>query len=282
MERWPNFFIVGVPRAGTTSLHNYLKAMPGIFMSPIKEPNFFDDTTISNDHRQNPMRPKEKYLELFKDAKDEKILGESSIFYLPDPDVPKKIHKIIPNAKILISLRDPANRVFSHYLLHVKHQRASISFHDWMMDEIKNGTDLNNFPDIGIRRGLYSSDIVRFVDVFGKENVKVLLFEEWTLNIKDTINEILKFLDLDYQIIKFDDTTYNRIMMKKNHNATKGKIVRRKYSNSITVPEANTINKKNVNMSKLYKVVLSTISDNVIKIFAAKAINKRMNGNIIK
>ena len=66
-NNWPNFFIVGAPRSGTTSLYNYLKTVPEVFMSPVKEPGYF----IPNDFRGFT---EESYLQLFKDVKDEKIL----------------------------------------------------------------------------------------------------------------------------------------------------------------------------------------------------------------
>ena len=113
MERWPNFFIVGAPKAGTTSLHEYLSNIPGIFMSAEKEPNYFSMTVISKDDQSaNPIRDKKKYLELFKNAKDEKIIGESSPNYLSDPEAPNLIHQVSPDAKILISLRDPVEQAF--------------------------------------------------------------------------------------------------------------------------------------------------------------------------
>ena len=117
MDRWPNFFIVGADKAGSSSLYSYLKEIPEIFMSPIKEPNYFSVKTISQNGLLNTIRDKKKYLALFKNVKDEKIFGEASSSYLADPEAPNLIHQVSPRAKILISLRDPAERIFSHYLM---------------------------------------------------------------------------------------------------------------------------------------------------------------------
>ena len=65
METWPNFFIVGAPKAGTSSLYAYLKDIPGIYMSPIKEPNYFSAATIPATSSFGPIRDKKKYLSLF-------------------------------------------------------------------------------------------------------------------------------------------------------------------------------------------------------------------------
>jgi len=56
MERWPNFFIVGAEKAGTSSLYAYLNQAPGIFMSNIKEPNYFSIKTFSNNHPLKQLR----------------------------------------------------------------------------------------------------------------------------------------------------------------------------------------------------------------------------------
>ena len=109
---WPNFFIVGAAKAGTTSLYQYLKQIPGIYMSPVKEPHYFSRRVIPDDHHYRPIRDKEKYLSLFKKVNNEKVVGEASPTYLRDPEAPRLIHQVSPNARILISLRDPIERPF--------------------------------------------------------------------------------------------------------------------------------------------------------------------------
>ena len=87
-ECWPNFFIVGAPKAGTTSLYWYLRNITGIYMSSIKEPNYFSIKVRPKDYFLRPIRDKRKYLNLFKDVIDEKIIGEASPSYLRDPEAP--------------------------------------------------------------------------------------------------------------------------------------------------------------------------------------------------
>jgi len=119
MEHWPNFFIVGAPRAGTSSLWEYLKAHDEIFMSTLKEPNFFHNVLLKN-KPQYSISNKKKYLNLFKDVKNEKAIGEASTTYLHDPDSAQLIHAVVPKARIIIILRNPIDRAFSHYSFHVK------------------------------------------------------------------------------------------------------------------------------------------------------------------
>ena len=90
MDIWPNFFIVGAQKAGSTSLYEYLKNMPEIYMSPIKEPSFFSVKIIPENHPQEAIRDKKEYLKLFEKVKDEKIIGEASPTYLADPEAPNR------------------------------------------------------------------------------------------------------------------------------------------------------------------------------------------------
>ena len=72
MDIWPNFFIVGATKAGTTSLYEYLRTILKIYMSPIKEPNYFNHVAVPNDDPIKFMiRDKKKYLELFKNVKND-------------------------------------------------------------------------------------------------------------------------------------------------------------------------------------------------------------------
>ena len=93
MERWPNLFIVGAPKAGTTSLYHYLNQAPEIYMSPIKEPNYFSAKTMGDKHPVKPIRNKKKYQHLFENDKNSKYIGEASPTYLDDPEAPFLIHE---------------------------------------------------------------------------------------------------------------------------------------------------------------------------------------------
>jgi len=68
MQKWPNFFIVGAPRAGTSSLYAYLKKIDGVYMSPVAEPHYFSPVTADLVHLEKT-REENHYLTLFKDAK---------------------------------------------------------------------------------------------------------------------------------------------------------------------------------------------------------------------
>ena len=107
--RWPNLFVVGAPRAGTTSLYHYLRQHPEIYMSPLKEPHFFSH---SNPQSDTVVKHQDAYLRLFDAARGEKLRGEASPAYLADPDAPARIKDASPEAKIVAVLREPVSRAF--------------------------------------------------------------------------------------------------------------------------------------------------------------------------
>jgi len=207
MELWPNFYIVGAPKAGTSSLYVYLNSHPQIFMSPIKEPNYFSSATFPDDHPIKPIRDKKKYLKLFEKAKNKKIFGEATPTYLEDPKAAELIHQISPNAKILISLRDPIERLFSNYLMSQRYGTIKSSFHDVLLKNINYHEDKNN--DLRLERGLYSENVKRYIDTFGKEQVKIIIFEEFVKDTTATMEEILKFLGVSYDALDLKSEIFN-------------------------------------------------------------------------
>jgi len=206
-EVWPNFFIVGPPKTGTTSLYEYLKKVPEIYMSRIKEPTYFSSATVPKDDPViRPIRNKEEYLNLFKDGNCQKIRGEASATYFSDPKAPIIISKIIPEAKILVSLRDPVERGLSHYRNHI--EKFGISFHDKIKKEMNEKSEYCR-PNVVLRNGLYNECLKRFLDVFGTKQVKIIIFEEWILEPKNVVEEILQFLGINYKMNEFQNEVHN-------------------------------------------------------------------------
>jgi len=207
MERWPNFFIVGAPKAGTTSLYEYLKDVPGIYFPSIKEPSYFSYLFKSHKPlRKSVIRNKDEYLKLYQDAKEEKILGDASPAYLSVPGVAQEIYNKIPDAKILISLRDPVERFFSAYLMHYRLGNFQLSFHA-QLENVMNDKDGLGFQ---LRyRGLYFEGVKRYLDIFSPKHVKIIIFEEWVKNPKNVITEILKFLEVEGLVYNLVEEVHN-------------------------------------------------------------------------
>jgi len=194
MEKWPNFFVVGASKTGTTSLYAYLKDTPGVYMSPVKEPRYFN-SNIPEPYLSR-ISDEAKYLKLFQDVKDEKAIGEASPTYLRDPASAELIHSVVPQARIIILLRDPIERAFSHYLMLMSQGIEKKSFRETIqrsLDKRKKGiTDYNACLD----PGLYANQVRRFLGVFGPNQVKIIIFEEFIQDPKKIVKQVLEFLEI--------------------------------------------------------------------------------------
>ena len=197
-EKWPNFFIVGTAKAGTTSFYEYLKHIPGVFMPARKEPYFFVNEVLRKD-TTNPASTKKEYLNLFKNVKDEVAIGESSL-YLWYPESASRIYEVVPRARIIIILRNPIERAFSHHTMSLRDRLAEGSFHEALMTQRsrieKNNRNVPHF----LKLSFYFDDVKRFIDIFGKDQVKIILFENFAKDEKKTLKQVLQFLDIKYDV----------------------------------------------------------------------------------
>jgi len=224
MHRWPNFFIAGAPKAGTSSLCAYLQAVPGIYMSKIKEPNYFSRVIVPDAHPVRPVRDEREYLQLFAEAGDARIVGEASPTYLADPEAPRLIRNAVPHAKVLVSLRDPVERAYSHYLMMLNNGTARGTF----LDEIKRGLALGGNRSLALLRadvGLYSAQVERFRSGFQDSQFKILVFEEFSVDVAGSLQQVLEFLGVEPPSNALAGPTY------REYSVVRGPLVRYLFGN---------------------------------------------------
>lgn len=201
MPAYPNLFIVGAQKAGTTSLHDQLGRHPEIFMSPDKEPRFFNALA---DGRAGP-DAEERYLALFEEGADHPVRGEASVQYLHHPEVPELIDDRVPDARILVSLRDPIQRAYSNYWRKVAAGTEEAGFAeavDREIEAVEAGAPLESMTPGARRRGyldrsLYAEPLERYLDAFGHDRVHVVLLADLRDDPVGTLEGILAFLDVD-------------------------------------------------------------------------------------
>jgi hypothetical protein len=207
----PNLFIVGHPRSGTSSLHYYLNQHPDIFMTAIKEPNYFakDFHEESDRFHQKalyfPFRTEKTYLRLYKNWTTEKIAGEASATSLYSQIAAKEMHRLNETSKVIMSFREPVEFLYSY------HSTAIFSLGEDVKDfkqalgiepERKKGHYLSKrvitpswlfyFQFID-----YSQQLKRFTSLFGKDQIKVLIFNDFKMDTAKIYRELLNFLDVD-------------------------------------------------------------------------------------
>jgi hypothetical protein len=214
-------FIVGAPKSGTTSLHYYLNEHPEILMSSVKEPDFFSDKEIVDQglyYGTSRINTSQKYHNLFSDNKDEKIFGESSVSYLFYPEVPKRIKEYNTEAKIIIMLRNPVDRAFSHYLMDFRLGLLSDRFED--VFNKKEGLKFQQY----FLLGNYYSQVKRYFDEFSKENVHIIWYSDFKKDAEKEVQKVFNFISVDFNYKVNFENVHNSFSMPKN------KIIRKIYS----------------------------------------------------
>ncbi|MGB0757582.1 MAG: sulfotransferase family protein [Patescibacteria group bacterium] len=166
-----NFIGVGAARSGTTWLAKCLDEHPSICVSRPKEVNFFNETYpfYRQEDSTNYPRGLSWYEKHFNHCSKDSLKGEFSVIYLADEQAPRRIKETYPECKIIICLRNPIDKVLSHIALKKSHTFQIIGNSP---DEI-----ISNHPEL-IKNGLYSEHIKRYIDVFGKSSVHIILFDD--------------------------------------------------------------------------------------------------------
>ena len=196
----PNLLIVGAAKSGTTSLHNYLKQHPDIFMTDHKEPHFLINNEIGVNRIPNGISKYKDYLTLFKDAKNYQYRGESSAMYLQFPEISiKNIKKHLDDdVRIIIMLRNPIERAFSGYQ-HVKRYNMleKLEFSE-AIDVCENRyfTNTNCTPASRyLNIGLYYNMVKKFQENFGNRT-HVIMYDDFIDDTQKELSNVFNFLDL--------------------------------------------------------------------------------------
>lgn len=189
----PNLFIGGAQKSGTTSLHYFLGKHPDIFIPNIPEElHFFD---IDENYAQGL----DWYLDYFSEWQGESIIAQTSPLYLYQPEVPQRIYQFNPEAKFIFILRNPIERAYSHYWNSVRYGYEYLSFEEALIEEeerIKQNSDFRRKYSY-IDRGKYTEQILRFLELFPRENILILLFDDLRRSYLDIGSFCSYFLDVD-------------------------------------------------------------------------------------
>ncbi len=198
IKNLPNLLIVGAAKSGTTSLHNYLKQHPDIFMTAHKEPHFLINNEIGVKRVHKAVTDIKNYQAMFDGAGNYKYRGESSVMYLAFPDIAvRNIRKYLPeDVRIIIMLRNPIERAFAGYLHNVRYNPSENLSFDLAIKASEERYHKNSdiTPDMRyLYTGMYSSQIKKYKDEFG-DNVHIIIYDDFVMNIEKSIRSVFDFL----------------------------------------------------------------------------------------
>jgi len=196
--RKPDFFLVGAPKCGTTAMYRFLSQHPDIFVPPAKEVHFFG-TDLYSPHYSRDLQ---KYLTLFASAKNEKRVGEGSVWYLYSKLASQEIKEFSPSAGILIMLRNPVDMIYSlhSHRLYINSEDIE-DFAEALKaeEERKQGLRLpaNPYPVAGLfyrEVGKYTDQVKRYFAAFGRDQVKIILYDDFKADPVRACQEVFSFL----------------------------------------------------------------------------------------
>ncbi len=199
----PNFIIVGAGKCGTTALNHYLEQHPDIYMSPVKEPNFFalegetfpttEEDPLQQFNFPTAVTERSAYEQLFEGVTNEQAIGEVSPLYLYSKRAPYAIKQRIADAKIIVMLRDPVERLYSRYMhLARENRQPSKTFEDALTGN-KIWWERNDL----IKEGFYALHWAPYQDLFPPEQLKVCFYEDFVNRPDETLADIFEFLGVD-------------------------------------------------------------------------------------
>ena len=192
----PNFLIIGAMKSGTTALYYYLEQHPEIYMSPVKEPNFFSSQEQEN--AADAVTNIGTYQHLFRGGSGKKAIGEASHSYLYEPRAAAEIRRYVPEAKLIAILRNPIDRAYSHFLHMVRSGTEHLDdFAQALQEEEEVGIYKERTFQDYIGRGLYYDQLKRYFGTFPREQVRVYLYEDLSDAPISTVQDAFGFLKVD-------------------------------------------------------------------------------------
>lgn len=209
-KRTVNFVICGTQKGGTTALYAYLREHPEVCMANKKEVHFFDNENLFRRRRVSYS----KYHSYFSPSERHKVLGEATPIYMYWNPSPKRIFEYNPNMKIIVILRNPIERAYSHWNMERQKKNDNLSFKAAIYNEVKRSDEVLPYQHrifSYIDRGHYLPQLRRIWAYFPKEQVLVIKSESLKEHPNDVLSEVTDFLGIK---------RFNRVESKEVHSRT--------------------------------------------------------------
>ncbi len=204
----PDFIIIGTQRGGTTSLYYYLTSYPGIAKALMKEVHFFDDHFQEGTpwyRAQFPTHFQRTYVERVRGQHF--LTGEASPYYLFYPPAPKRVKALLPRVKLIVLLRNPVDRAYSHHWLATLEGHETLPFAEAIEREMQRTAgeqeeilrdeqyaSFNHRHFTYLARGIYVDQLQHWMNFFPREQFLILKSEDLYKDTASTFKRTLAFL----------------------------------------------------------------------------------------
>lgn len=206
----PDFLVIGAQKAGTTSLFNYLIEHPGILATVRKQMHYFDNR-YSRGHdwyrSHFPLQLQRAYSEQRLGYRC--LTGEATPYYIFHPHAPRRIAQLLPHVKLIVLLRNPVDRAYSHYNHELRKKAEQLTFEEALKQEsarlapeIERMMQDENYYSFAhqhysyLARGVYVEQLKVWFKLFPKDRFLILKSEDFNRDISGTLNQIYRFLGL--------------------------------------------------------------------------------------
>ncbi|MFK7946506.1 MAG: sulfotransferase [Saprospiraceae bacterium] len=185
----PTFLVIGAEKSGTTWLYNQLNLHPDVYVPLTKETHFFNKKNSNLENIDNYQLGWNWYNSFFKGYNGESAVGEVTPMYICDDLAAERIHKSIPDVKIIFILRNPIKRAYSHYWMAFRKNHIKTSFEKVVLDkEIRV-----------IQRGLYYKQLKKYYNLFPPDQIMGFEFDDFFLNQDVNLRKISNFIGVPFE-----------------------------------------------------------------------------------
>lgn len=159
------------------------------------------------------IRNRDMYLELYREVANEKAIGEASTSYMYSQTAAKELYEYNPQAKVIMSLRNPMQRAYSHYLMNFKSGYVKGTFHDELVKDIIRQPKGWGISRLYLEHGYYYDQIKRYMDLFPKEQLLILLFDEIKKDPAEVMRRVFTFLGVDPDFKPATEVVHNKTVI---------------------------------------------------------------------
>jgi hypothetical protein len=189
----PDFFVIGTLKSGTTALSYLLRQHDGIFLNPVVKETHFFAPDVRLGFR---IKDRTEYEDLFRSGSADQKIGEVCPSYLYSKVAAGLIRREAPDAKLIAVLRDPAERAFSDFMMHVRDGRRRLEDLRPQIEREMQGTLLPGDRPV-LAQGLYASQLSRFWSLFPRSSIKVILYSDLKNGALNALNDLFDFIGVE-------------------------------------------------------------------------------------